>query len=394
MTFSQILSFGPFEREAQNTLAFVRFDELWGGCAEPINFAFKYQEYIKELLQDNIASIQAHVSGVSSSLVKYATTTVENKPDELNSYGKAIRALEKAYAPGNLAFPTDPLLVFPETTADIKKRQAACTLSAPPSTATSMEASATAEPTNGSPASASSAAAASQISVSSESAALLSSASAASLSSASEASVSSANAASVSSESAASAASASSASAASASSASAAAAAASNTANCYLWSYASLAYSIQVTPIDKWAGADGASLKREETGCGALTSWEFGSWSNGTQWATFNMPTLIKAGCVERAIKSAGGPAGLQCEGMGFFDGLIQEDGSIGEAIAEIPEDVDIGLLGGAGGLGTNKVFAVADDGEGASAKVVAGPHGLPPAPEPTAGMLPLAVPQ
>ncbi|EKG20336.1 hypothetical protein MPH_02350 [Macrophomina phaseolina MS6] len=287
--FSLLLEPGTaadFEREAQNTLAFVRFDELWGGCAEPINFAFKYQEYIKELLQDNIASIQAHVSGVSSTLVKYATTTVENKPDGLNSYGKAIRALEKAYAP-------------------------------------------------------------------------------------------------VSSESAASAASASSASAASASSASAAAAAASNTANCYLWSYASLAYSIQVTPIDKWAGADGA-----------LTSWEFGSWSNGTQWATFNLPTLIKAGCVERAIKSAGGPAGLQCEGMGFFDGFIQEDGSIGEAVAEMPEDVDIGLLGGAGGLGTNKVFAVADDGEGASAKVVAGPHGLPPAPEPTAGMLPLAVPQ
>lgn len=374
--------------------AFVKFDELWSDCAEQINFSQKYQEYIKGLLQDNIASIQAHASAVSSSLVQYATTTVDNKPDELNSYGNAIRALEKAYAPGNLAFPTDPLLVFPETTADIKKRQAACTLSAAPSTATSVDASTTAEPTTSSGAAAS-ASSASAASASSASAASVSSESVASVSSASAASVSSASAASVSSESAASAASASSASAASAAAASSASAAAAvPTGDCYLWDYASLAYSIQVTPINNWTGDDGGSLKSEEKGCGALTSWEFGSWSNGTQWATFNLPTLIKAGCVERAIKSAGGPGGLKCQGMGFFDGFIQEDGSIGETVAEMPDDIDSGV--GIGGFGGNKVFAaakVADDGED-TGSTLSGPHGLPPAPEPTTGMLPLAVPE
>ncbi|KAL1632827.1 hypothetical protein SLS56_003317 [Neofusicoccum ribis] len=366
--------------------AFVRFDDLWGSCQDPINFAENYRKYIQGLLSDNIASIQQHASKVSNSLVQYATTT--DSDGNLNSYGKAIRNLEQTYAPANLAFPTEPFLQFPETTADIKKRQAACTISAAPSTATSNEATTTAEATTsgGSAASASSASAAS---ASSASAASVSSESVASVSSASVASVSSASVASVSSESVTSVASASSASAASAAAASSAAAAV-PTGDCYLWDYASLAYSIQVTPINNWSGDDGGSLKKEEKGCGALTSWEFGSWSNGTQWATFNLPILIKAGCVERAIKSAGGPEGLKCIGMGFFDGFIQEDGSIGEAV----EDVDDDTLSGLGGLGGNKILAaVADDDETGSTGT-SGPHGLPSAPSPTASMLPLAVPQ
>lgn len=79
---------------------------------------------------------------------------------------------------------------------------------------------------------------------------------------------------------------------------------------------------------------------------------------------------------------------------MGFFDGFIQEDGSIGETVAEMPDDIDSGV--GIGGFGGNKVFAaakVADDGED-TGSTLSGPHGLPPAPEPTTGMLPLAVPE
>ncbi|EOD48662.1 hypothetical protein UCRNP2_4587 [Neofusicoccum parvum UCRNP2] len=68
--------------------AFVRFDELWGSCQDPINFAENYRKYIQGLLSDNIASIQQHASKVSNSLVQYATTT--DSDGNLNSYGKAM----------------------------------------------------------------------------------------------------------------------------------------------------------------------------------------------------------------------------------------------------------------------------------------------------------------
>lgn len=66
---------------------------------------------------------------------------------------------------------------------------------------------------------------------------------------------------------------------------------------------------------------NGEKLKEEEKGCGALTYWNVRrinreitdeSWT-ATHEMTFVLPLTIKAGCVERAIASAGGPSGLKC---------------------------------------------------------------------------------
>ncbi|KAI1169458.1 hypothetical protein F4777DRAFT_573052 [Nemania sp. FL0916] len=66
---------------------------------------------------------------------------------------------------------------------------------------------------------------------------------------------------------------------------------------------------------------DGDKLKSEEKGCGAMTGWDKhnikqvsydGSWTAVNAF-TFRLPIFIKAGCVERAIASAGGPKDLQC---------------------------------------------------------------------------------
>jgi hypothetical protein len=66
---------------------------------------------------------------------------------------------------------------------------------------------------------------------------------------------------------------------------------------------------------------DGAALKKQESGCGDLLSWSVnqinipssdGSWV-ASQSFSFTLPLTISAGCVERAIASAGGPSGLQC---------------------------------------------------------------------------------
>lgn len=66
---------------------------------------------------------------------------------------------------------------------------------------------------------------------------------------------------------------------------------------------------------------NGDSLRSQESGCGDLLSWQTSSinlessdqtWT-ATQQFTFTLPLTIKAGCVERAIASAGGPSGLSC---------------------------------------------------------------------------------
>ncbi|KAK6849442.1 hypothetical protein PG995_013275 [Apiospora arundinis] len=71
----------------------------------------------------------------------------------------------------------------------------------------------------------------------------------------------------------------------------------------------------------------GAKLKSEEKGCGAMTAWKKhdinirskdGSWT-AVQEFTFTLPITIGAGCVERAIASAGGPKDLRC-GQGTSD--------------------------------------------------------------------------
>ncbi|RBQ70365.1 hypothetical protein FVER53590_10974 [Fusarium verticillioides] len=70
-----------------------------------------------------------------------------------------------------------------------------------------------------------------------------------------------------------------------------------------------------------WIDDDGKKLKSEEKGCGAMTDWHSSviEVKTGDGWTaphrfTFTLPITIKAGCVERAIASAGGPSGIQCD--------------------------------------------------------------------------------
>ncbi|QYS97943.1 Chitinase [Trichoderma simmonsii] len=53
---------------------------------------------------------------------------------------------------------------------------------------------------------------------------------------------------------------------------------------------------------------EGESLKKEFKGCGAVTGWEWFRREDGTRECRFNLPLIMKKGCVERAIASAGGP--------------------------------------------------------------------------------------
>jgi hypothetical protein len=71
-----------------------------------------------------------------------------------------------------------------------------------------------------------------------------------------------------------------------------------------------------------WITDGGAKLKSEESGCGDLLSWnvisvdipsEDGKWLASEQYS-FTLPLTVSSGCVERAIASAGGPSGLQCD--------------------------------------------------------------------------------
>ncbi|ESZ89825.1 putative alpha-1,3-glucanase/mutanase [Sclerotinia borealis F-4128] len=79
------------------------------------------------------------------------------------------------------------------------------------------------------------------------------------------------------------------------------------TADCSFWDEDSLYFAFDIYNIKDWAVDDsGASLKKQETGCGALQAY-----------ARFNLPTVLKAGCVERAIASAGGPK-ISCHGGGI----------------------------------------------------------------------------
>ncbi|KAF5641644.1 hypothetical protein F52700_3284 [Fusarium sp. NRRL 52700] len=70
-----------------------------------------------------------------------------------------------------------------------------------------------------------------------------------------------------------------------------------------------------------WIDDDGKKLKSEEKGCGTMTDWhssaievETGDGWTARHMFTFTLPITIKAGCVERAIASAGGPSGIQCD--------------------------------------------------------------------------------
>lgn len=76
----------------------------------------------------------------------------------------------------------------------------------------------------------------------------------------------------------------------------------------------------RVYKIDGWADDGGASLKKEEKGCGALTGWDFEeSRTDWGRWAYFQLPVFMEAGCAERAIVSAGGSK-LSCKYVGDGD--------------------------------------------------------------------------
>lgn len=89
------------------------------------------------------------------------------------------------------------------------------------------------------------------------------------------------------------------------------------TADCEFWDEV-LFWSFAVYNINGWAGDGGGSLKKQEQGCGGLTGWGWHVDDKDHQHANFNLPFTIKKGCVERAIKSAGGPGGLSCKGHGL----------------------------------------------------------------------------
>ena len=55
-----------------------------------------------------------------------------------------------------------------------------------------------------------------------------------------------------------------------------------------------------------------AALHDAIKGCGAVTGWKVKPDVDGIFYVTFNLPLTLKNGCVERAIKSAGGP-GISC---------------------------------------------------------------------------------
>lgn len=96
-------------------------------------------------------------------------------------------------------------------------------------------------------------------------------------------------------------------------------------ADCAFWDEDLIAYLFEIYNIEDWVTDGGASLEKQEDGCGALTSWNWVA-ATDTSYALvhFNLPTIIKAGCVERAIVSAGGPK-ISCVGMGTIGGLKRD---------------------------------------------------------------------
>ncbi|KAJ8120461.1 hypothetical protein ONZ43_g2835 [Nemania bipapillata] len=80
------------------------------------------------------------------------------------------------------------------------------------------------------------------------------------------------------------------------------------TADCILWDQGFF-FQFEIYNIAYWATDGGRELKKQESGCGALTGWDWHP-ANPSYYpyVYFNLPTLIAAGCVERAIASAGGP--------------------------------------------------------------------------------------
>ncbi|KAG8358486.1 hypothetical protein FVEN_g3797 [Fusarium venenatum] len=85
-------------------------------------------------------------------------------------------------------------------------------------------------------------------------------------------------------------------------------------AKCYQMG-AELSWKFEISGILNWADDGGAKLKKEESGCGGITYWEWQSGDNSNlgHMASFHLPLFMKSGCVERAIVSAGGPK-IKCK--------------------------------------------------------------------------------
>ncbi|KAF3003978.1 hypothetical protein E8E14_006528 [Neopestalotiopsis sp. 37M] len=68
-----------------------------------------------------------------------------------------------------------------------------------------------------------------------------------------------------------------------------------------------------------WADEDeGAELKKQENGCGGVSDWDWHDADDDSYaYVYYYLPGTLKAGCVERAIASAGGPK-LSCEDQGY----------------------------------------------------------------------------
>lgn len=95
------------------------------------------------------------------------------------------------------------------------------------------------------------------------------------------------------------------------------------TAKCAFWNQVGADYLFVVYDINHWdVDFDEleSSLKDEEKGCGALTAWDYVYSAEWGPAAKFALPTVMREGCVERAIGSAGGPDGentITCDGRG-----------------------------------------------------------------------------
>ncbi|KAL2812352.1 hypothetical protein BDW59DRAFT_176990 [Aspergillus cavernicola] len=76
-------------------------------------------------------------------------------------------------------------------------------------------------------------------------------------------------------------------------------------------------YIFKVYNIKGWSTDGSKKLKGKEKGCSTLTGWEWDEHtSTHLSYIYFNLLFLMKAGCVERAIMSVGGPK-LSCEYQG-----------------------------------------------------------------------------
>ncbi|KAF7872315.1 hypothetical protein EAF04_003239 [Stromatinia cepivora] len=78
-----------------------------------------------------------------------------------------------------------------------------------------------------------------------------------------------------------------------------------------------VAYQFEIYNVVGWAAHGGGFLGAQENSCGALTGWGWVPASATTNtYVHLYLPTIMKFGCVERAIVSAGGP-NISCIGGG-----------------------------------------------------------------------------